>query len=120
MSIYTNKISPKEKSLSLVAFSANKYFLKSCRKFKIYFLLSKSVLWHISCTILRWNGGGSSSYIIGNKAWPFNLIYNLLLLFASFMTQERIRRSGLWSNVLEGQEYKVYIVFKLMGKNTAK
>ena len=46
------------KGKSLVEFSAKNIFLKSCRKFKVYFLLSKSVFCPLPFKI-EWCGSSS-------------------------------------------------------------
>ena len=57
---------PMQDKMKFASIQCKKIFFKSYRKFKIYFLLSKSVFatrlleLHISSTIVRWNSGSSS------------------------------------------------------------
>ena len=67
---------------SLVAFNGKKIFVKSCRKFKIYYLLRKSVVCRYTSIIthsfhnfeMEWWFVKLHSNIMSNKAESFNLI----------------------------------------------
>ena len=69
------------KGKSLAEFSAKKIFFKSCRKFKIYFLLDIKISFFALCH-LRWNDVliKLCSSSMSNKAEPFNLIQIFPLL----------------------------------------